>query len=315
MSPPEAGAAVGLRFTGDVLPGLTPDAEGDLPRVEVELTDEATLDARWARAAAPRRIFARAYADGRPYLSIDLDPELGYRVWGDAHGTHLLAADGARLASALPDAPAWRALRLLAAQTLPLLTALRGREVLHAAGVVTGERLVGVVASSGTGKSATAAHVIAQGGEFFADDVLALEIADGGVRAHPATRMLNLHRAALDGVPEADRARLGEPLGESDKVHLTPTGFRRPLPLSGLVFLERGPGAPETIVERAEGAPARLLGNAFLPYLDGPDRLANQLDVMSAIARTVPLARLRIAAGDGPDVAAAAVRDWVARLP
>ncbi len=233
MSHAAAGTAVGLRFTGDGLPGLNEHPGDDLPTVQVERTDTDAIDERWAAADAPELIFERPFPDGRPFLRVERDAQAGYRVSAVQHGTHLVAPDGTRCASALPDAPPWHALKLLASQTLPLLATLRGREVLHAAGVVVvAERLIGIVAASGTGKSATTCNVIAQGGRFFADDVLAMELVEGRVRVHPGTRVLNLFAHDLEAISESDRARLGERLGQSDKVHFVPEGFPGPLPLA-----------------------------------------------------------------------------------
>ena len=312
----EAGAALGVRFTGDPLPGLIaapPDA--DLPSVSVELADAGALDARWADSAAPEMLFERPFPDGRPFLTVERAEGVGYRVRAEQHGAHLVAEDGSRCVSALPDGPPWRALKLLASQTLPLIATLRGREVLHAAGVVVDDRLIAIVAASGTGKSATACNVIAQGGQFFADDVLALEVVDGRVHAHPGTRLLNLYARDLDAIPEAGRARLGDRLGESDKVHFVPGGVTTALPLRGLLFLHRGPDVAATAITPLTDAPARLLGNAFLPYLDRAERLARQLDVMSTLGRTVSVAELAISPGNGPSALAGIVSDWARGLP
>jgi hypothetical protein len=315
LSRGEADAAVGLRFTGDALPGLIPGVEDALPAVTVERADARVLDERWAEGAEPELIFERPFPDGRPFLHVERDAGAGYRVSAVEHGIHLLAPGGEHCASALPDGPVWRGLKLLAAQVLPLLATLRGREVLHAAGVVVDERLIGIVAPSGTGKSATACNVIAQGGRFFADDVLALELLDGRVWAHPGTRLLNVYPQDLEAIADAGRARLGEPLGTSDKAHFAPEGFPGALPLRGLLFLRRS-GQAETSAPRPVAHPsARLLGNAFLPYLDRPERLALQLEVMSALSRTVPLAELDIAPGDRPPELAGVVNEWARTLP
>jgi hypothetical protein len=314
LSRDEAGAAVGLRFTGAPLPGLIVGVQGELPAVELELATPEAIDERWAEATAPELIFERSFRDGRPFLRVERDEGVGYRISALEHGAHLVNPGGTQCMSALPDAPIWFGLKLLAAQTLPLLSTLRGREVLHAAGVVVGGRLIGIVAASGTGKSATACNVIAQGGEFFADDVLALDILDGQVRAHPGTRLLNIYRHDLEAIPATDQARLGELLGESDKVHFAPAGFDGPLPLAGLMFLRRTPEVETTAISPLDNAPARLLGSAFLPYLDRPERLAHQLEVMGTLAQTVALAELEIGPGDGPPALAGVVREWAEGL-
>jgi hypothetical protein len=306
----EGGCAVGLRFTGAPLPGLIAGIEDELPVVTVERTDETGLAERWEEAASPTLIFARSYADGRPFLDIESDAQAGYRVWADGHGTHLIARDGSRCASAFPDEPVWRGLRLLAAQAMPLMTALNGREVMHAAGVVVSGSLIGIVAASGTGKSATSANLMAQGGRFFADDVLPLDLAGGQVIAHPGTRLVNVYSRDLEAIAEDQRGNIGVPMGETDKLHLEPQGYPGAMPLAALVFLERRADTTHTSLDPLDDVPKRLLGNAFLPYLDIPARLGRQLEIAAALAETVQLVRLQIAPGDDPSRVAARIADW-----
>jgi hypothetical protein len=98
-------------------------------------------------------------------------------------------------------------------------------------------------------------------------------------------------------------------------VHFAPEGYPGSLPLSGLLFLRRGPEVVATAVGPLADAPSRLLGTAFLPYLDRAERLERQLEVMSALARTVPLAELVIAPGNEAPELAGIVRDWAGELP
>jgi len=310
----EGDCAVGLRFTGDALPGLIAGIDDELPRVSVTRAAETDLDQRWSDAAAPELIFARNYADGRPFLRIERDGSAGYRVWADGYGTHLIAGDGTECSSAFPEEPVWRGLRLLAAQAMPLMTALRGREVMHAAGVVVEGTLVGLVAASGTGKSATSANLMAQGGRFFADDVLPLDLASDAVIAHPGSRLVNVHARDLEAIAEERRGNIGVRVGESDKLHLEPEGHPGALPLGALVFLERRGDSAETTLAPLDDVPRRLLGNAFLPYLDLPTRLTRQLEIAAALAETVPLVRLRIAPGDDPATVAGRIVEWVQTL-
>ncbi len=312
---PGGDAALGLRFTGDPLPGLVAGVEGDLPSVAVERAGEAVIDERWAEATAPEVIFARPNRDGTPFLRIEADDSAGYRVSARGYGTHLISADGSDCVSSLPGGPAWRGLRLLASQTIPLLTTLRGREVMHAAGAVVGQRLIGLVAPSGTGKSSTACNLIAHGGSFFADDVLALDLVDGRVRAHPGPRLVSVHPRDLGAIPEGPRARIGTRLDQSNKVHLEPAGFPRALPLHAMVFLDRRPETATTTISALDNVAPRLLGNAFVSYFDAPERLARQLEIAGTLAETIPLASLDIAAGDGASTVARRVGEWVETLP
>ena len=254
-------------------PPAGPDRPGSATSCPPSRSSAPTRPRSTSAGRTPRRrssIFERPFRDGRPFLRVERDERAGYRVW--AVGARHAPGRAGRHATArrrCPDGPPWRALKLLASQTLPLLAALRGREVLHAAGVVVGERLIGLVAASGTGKSATTCNVIAQGGRFFADDVLAMEVADGRVRAHPGTRLLNLFAHDLEAIPETGRARLGEPSGESDKVHFVPDGFpRRAAAVGRSSSSARGRTSAATASAPVENASSQLLGNAFLPYLD-----------------------------------------------
>ena len=313
----EGDCAVGLRFTGAQLPGLVAGVEDDLPTVAVELGAEADLDERWAESAtAPDLIYARSYADGRPFLRIEQDDSAGYRVWALGYGSHLISVAGDSCASSLAEGPAWRGLRLLASQAMPLIATLRGHEVMHAAGVVVDERLVGLVAASGTGKSSTACNLIAQGGRFFADDVLALDTVGGRIRAHPGPRLVSVHARDLGAIADGLRARIGERLDESDKVYLEPAGFPGSLPLHALVFLNRRPGnATATVISEPDNLPMQLLGNAFVSYIDRPARLVRQLEVTSTLARTVPLGSVDIATGDDASTVARRIAEWLETTP
>lgn len=306
---PIARTVLGLSFVGDSLPGLIPaEATDGRDEVRVTIARESDLEDRWSRAAEPRLLIVHQYHDGSPFMTVHRDPELGYRVWADGHGTHLLSADACSLLAAPSDVAPAGAVRLLASQVYPLLAALRGREPLHAGGVVIDGRVIGIAAKSGTGKSTTLWHLLAAGAGFFSDDVLVLEPAGGGVRAHPGPRLINIAAEYMHMAREMDV------IGESDKVHLAPAGSPDPLPLGGIVFLERpADSSAEPALERVTDA-ARVLAHASLPYLETPDRLLRQFDVLGALS-TTPLARVRRGAGESPDAVAARVREWASGLP
>jgi hypothetical protein len=122
---------------------------------------------------------------------------------------------------------------------------------------------------------------------------------------------VNVHQRDFEAIAEARRSKIGVPMGQTDKLHLEPEGFPGALPLAALLFLERQPDTPETTLEPLEDVPRTLLGNAFLPYLALPARLARQLEVAAALEQTVRLVRLQIAPGDDPSAVAARITDWV----
>jgi hypothetical protein len=289
------GAAFGLGVFADreiaVAPAATPPGRivtcTTVPRAAVER----------ATAGVDRETLVHLqHPDGRTFMRIERLADAGYEVRAPGHGTHLVAADGTTIASAVP---ARRRLlqTLFFAQALPLAAALQGLEPMHASAVEVGGRAVVFTASSGTGKSTVAAHAVALGAGFVADDVVALELDGDAVLAHPGPARASIapHDAVVLG------ARLGRLVPEGDKLLARPVPAPGPLPLGLVVRLVRGAGRPGL---RASSAPLgrTLLASAFLAYLRTPERLVHQLAVHSAVAATVPVVELELA---GPPQTAA----------
>jgi hypothetical protein len=220
-------------------------------------------------------------------MSVDTDGDGAYLVEAPGFGTHAVSADGARITSLLAPGAPWAWQRLLVAQALPLAATLHGLEPLHASAVNLGDRAVAFTAPSGTGKTSIVMNLVARGAGLVTDDVLAIEPASHGLRAHPGARLMNADRDELNAIAEG-RERLGPVLGVDEKVYLRPALEPRPLPLAALYRLLRAPaGAPFRIEEEVPPAPRSVLGTAFLRYLRSPDRLARRLELVSRVARTV----------------------------
>ena len=189
--------------------------------------------------------------------------------------------------------PRWPAHRALTAQALPLAALLHGRELLHASSVVHDGGAIAFCAHSGAGKSSLAAHLVAAGCRLLGDDVLALSGGSDGPVAHPATLICNLDAEQYSLLDSAGRDRLGETIGRSDKLHLlVEQSHRDPAPLRRLYLLERGAGGGIESTRIDAPAAEQLLALAFLPHVSTPERLANQLELVSELARTVPVHRL-----------------------
>ena len=112
------------------------------------------------------------------------DARVGFRVWAPRHGCYLVAPDGTHVAGAPSAVAAWRWERLVLAQVLPLAAALRGMEILHASAVEMAGRAVAFLGSSGVGKTTLAARIVVRGARLVTDDVLAVDMANGAVRAY-----------------------------------------------------------------------------------------------------------------------------------
>lgn len=312
VDPPDAGDthAFGITIRGARLDGLHSGAsESAQRRTALTLVEPGEIDGAWPTTGCTR-IADNRYPDGRLFMAIDRHPRAGTRVEAPEYGLHHVTPDGERWDAWLVPGPRWRWQRLVFAQVLPMIAALQGVAMFHASAVAIEDRVYGLLASSGTGKSSIATHLIAAGATFFTDDVLALEVLDGTVIAHPGPQFANVHAHELQTLEPKARDRLGTSLGSSDKHHLQAHGCASPLALGGLVFLDRGRDRRGVELDEVSDAARQLLSGAFVSHVDSPARLLSQIDVCAAIASGVRLCH----AGMGADVtaagAAARLRAW-----
>jgi hypothetical protein len=307
-----AGSAFGLVLeTRRPLPGVVSGNASGSRATTIRFVTPERLARAWPRRDASRLV-DRRLPDGRAMLTIEHHSRKGYRVWAPRHGSYLVASDGSRIAAAIPRRPGWQWQRLFFAQVLPLAAALQGLDLFHASGVVVGEGAIGLVAASGTGKSSVAAHMIAGGAGFLTDDVLALERANGGIRAHPGSLLMGVHEAELQALNPEGSARLGWRVGRADKSYFLAAGAPGPFPLQALYFLERmaqskGRARLE-IVPGDRNAARSLLAASFLAYLQSPARLLVHLDVCARLASAVGVFRVRIPSSVSARETAAAVQ-------
>jgi hypothetical protein len=276
-------------------PGLTPAAGPPQGRpVRLDLATQAEIDGAWP-AGGTRRVLEEHFDGGPPARTIDVHPEAGYRLYARHFGLARISPAGTEVICAPPDDEPWSWQRFLVGRVLPWAAVLRGHEVLHAAALGWGGRAIAVVGATGTGKTSVAVQLVTRGLEFFTDDVLALERRDGDIVAHPGAGIASIRDAERDAMPADILARLGKVLGHSGKTYLEIGCAARPQPLGALYFLARGHSASIEPLERVD--PRLLLASTFVLGVQTPDRLLNQLETCSAIARAVPIFRLTTAAG------------------
>jgi hypothetical protein len=283
--PPVRGRAMGVRVRAvEPVLALGPD-DGAAAR-------ELTLRSAERVSELPEpgeRIAELRDAGAQPYLRVDRHPELGYRIEADGHGAHLLSPDG-RTATCAPRVGAdWAWHRLFFAQVLPTAAALQGLEILHASAAALGDEATAVVSRSGGGKTTLALELVAEGGAFLTDDVLAVERMGDEVLAHPGP--------GFAGVEEP---------GRSDKAHVEMEPVARPVRLARLVFLERGGnGGRLELTPLSPPDPRLLLASTFAFHLTTRERLEAQLDTCAAIASRVACFRLSVPADEPPAASAA----------
>jgi hypothetical protein len=180
---------------------------------------------------------------------------------------------------------------------------LQGEELLHSTVVDIDGRAVGLLGSSGAGKSTMAAALIAAGAELVTDDMLRLVFADGVAVAQPGAYRLKLfEEPARRFLPQAT-AR-GHFNALNGKVMMQPRAHaghprRRGVPLAALAWIGNEAPPPDGAV-----ASRRLAGTELVKVLlacgmssryQAIDRLARQMAFAERLAAVVPVVELRYA--------------------
>ena len=284
----------GLRVDSDLeLRGVPFPSNGAARSATLRSIDRSELDALWPKGEVSSLIDRRT-PSGRLVMAVDAHPRVGYRISAPGFGMHIVSPDGTSIVSAVPAISAWRWQRLLFAQVVPLAATLQGLELFHASSVVQAGRAFAVIAGSGTGKSSIAAHLVARGAQYIADDVLALELDEGGVIAHPGPATASVHGFEWRSLG-ARADRVGIVIGRSDKLQLAVEPVQAAQRLDAIYFVERGPALTQfTIEDERPPDPAALLASSFISYLRTPAFLMGHLDACVRIARAVSTFRVRV---------------------
>lgn len=281
------------------------DGAGAVGIVRLDFVSDADVDALWGTPNS-RRLFARHFSDGTPYLTVDRAESIGFRVWAPGHGRYLVSEDGRDVAAAPPNDSGWWWQRLVLAQVLPIAASLQGIDLLHASAVAVAGKAVAITAEAGTGKTTLAANLLDHGADLLADDVLALELAGTEIVAHPGVALANVDPAQHAKLGARARERLATELGEGDKLYVLGELADGPHRLAAVYFLRRD-GTEAKLVVEPEADARKLLGSSFVPYLDGPEYQLKHLDVCSRIAEQVPIFSLTAPVAMPPEELAAAV--------
>ena len=124
---------------------------------------------------------------------------------------------------------------------LTVLLYQRGLLVLHGSAVRIGDRVVGVIAPSGTGKSSTAAALYNRGYKLLSDDAIALEFRDGQYYVHPGYPRLKISNE-VSAQLECGEEYLVERHPECGEVSFDATHqfVEGPLPLQQIFVLRAG---------------------------------------------------------------------------
>ena len=262
-----------------------------LCRVHLDATE---LRRRWdSLTAVPTRTREVRFED-EVVRTVDFAEPAGHLLWAQDCGRVLISPDGLELLCE-PDPANEEWASILAAQALPLAATLRGLEVLHASGVVLAGRALLFAGPSGAGKSSLAAALARTGDSLLSDDVVALELNDRTLIAHPGSLALRLRENEKQRLQAEERAASND-RRDSIEPHHADRYAPAPAPLGGVFLLERS--ANEPAVERLEAVdPFELIASTFNLSVRTPERLRRQLDVVSVIASSGLAHRLRVQPG------------------
>jgi hypothetical protein len=288
-------------------PGLPPAGAGEPGRpTRADLVAPEEIDRDWP-AHGCERVLEERIDGGTPARTIDAHPEAGYRLYARGFGLARLSPRGDAIQCSPPDEEPWSWQRFLVGRILPWAAALRGLEVFHASAVSVDGGVLAFVAPTGGGKTSLALQLVARGGRFFTDDVLALDERDGVLRAHPGAAIAAVRDAERETIGAETWRALGSELGHSGKTYMEVPRPDAPAPLRAIYYLR--PGSEPAIEAIERPGPRLLLSSTFVFGVRTPERLANQLDVCARIARTVPTFSLGISGSVSSAAAAAAVEE------
>jgi hypothetical protein len=290
--------AFGLEFSGDFrAPGLPAMRRPNGRRtISLEFVTPKRFDSNWSRRGATRLMDWR-YPSGALFFTLDAHPELGFRIAAQGYGRFILAPGGDSVLCAPFHPNSWGWQRLLISRVLPIAATIRGMEVFHAGAMDVEGAGIGLVANAGVGKTSLCTQLQLRGAKLLTDDLLTIEpLEDGELRLHPGVGVVSLRHPERKRLEKSVLDGIGTLISRGDKAHYEVPRATEPVPLRALYFIERdGKAGPDLTFTRMDAPdPMLLLGSTFVWVVRTPERLLNQLDVCTAVARSVPMFRVDV---------------------
>ncbi len=280
-------------------PGAWEARPATAPGLRLRAVDREEIDAAWSGRGA---LGWEAAIDGALF-TVERGRDGAHRFSHRGRSVQLLAADRELLLCAWAGEAEPMGWRVVLDSVLFSVALLCGYEALHAGAIATEAGAFAITAGAGGGKSTLLAELLRGDCSLLADDVVVLEArGDSSPLAHPGPPLMT--------VPERVDPPPGEPIAPlGDERWVAVPVAPEPLPLAGLVVLERRPGSV-TALDAVEGPLAVLLGS-LLRFPRTAERERSRFEIAAAIASRVPVWRLTADPGVTPGELAALLRERV----
>jgi hypothetical protein len=293
----------GLRLAlTEPLPGLPPDnpsPSGDCapPDLRVHPRAQPATLAELDFEALPRYTSSFLDASGQPVLRVHATTDDSWRRldWSDGNRFWLPADAREVWADWPPFIAPWVVADRLLGPVMALVLRRRGRLPLHASAVVVDDAAVAFVGAEGSGKSTTAAKLVAAGLPGLTDDLLALSVTDSaGPIAHPGPPWLRLRPDGATALREHSGARLSlaaAPDGHHVDLKLGIAGGdkgRGPLPLAAVILLDQRRAGPAAVTRQSPSdALMQLLPRVWATRLLAPAERVAELALLADLVERV----------------------------
>jgi hypothetical protein len=171
-----------------------------------------------------------------------------------------------------------------------------GGLVLHASAVEIGGGAIGLIGSSGSGKSTIAALLCAAGAPLVTDDALAITQIEGAYACHRGTTLIRLRPQAAELADRlSDTAATMETADGRFGLHPLSTTHAT-LPLRALVAIHPDHDSREVRIEQLGGheAAVALLANPRVTGWRDSERMQHHFRLATDLATAVPILRARV---------------------
>lgn len=274
--------------------------DGCADSVSLRLSDADEIDSAWTGTAQE---LVGTLPDGCRCVA-ELARSGMRRLTYSDRAVYLLSADTKTILCAPQDVtePSWQ--RFLLDAVLLKASEAHGLHALHASAVEGPDGVLAFATRAGGGKSSLAAELVRRGHAFFTDDALAIDRANGHVRAHPAPPFMNFPLPHPEGFPATDLGVIHATIGPEAWLAVE-NAASQPRRVARIYLLDRRPGLGPGL-DLLPASPVHLLPHA-LSGGGSPASATRRFELLADVAAAAAIYRLRA----DPEIGVAQLADLV----